>query len=341
VHCMEQAIESTAPALRTTSRSPVSRAFPLVEFPALSKCERDGFTLVELLVVIGIIAVLIGILVPTLNRARESAKTTQCLSNLRQIGQGMHNYVSTQSGYLPPAWIVNNNANDNLDDTWGSILVALRFIPSPTKQGGFNDPESAGDSVFRCPNGINKKHDTSPAPGDPDPLNMYDMVNSYFWRRGSRMMSVSAAGNNTKFVDHWYGANGWDRPNNANDQKKGPLRCLERQADGSITGGPLLRITQVKRSAETVLIFDGLRVFSAKAGAQPTLGKISARHNNRKSVNVLMADGHCETLDAASLPGGKVKVGVQPTTDNKDFTDPDPTATLNAWPYPRFRVDQK
>jgi prepilin-type N-terminal cleavage/methylation domain-containing protein len=60
-----------------------------------------GFTLVELLVVIGIIAVLISILLPTLSKARESAKRTQCLSNLRQIAVFLNLYANSYKQQVP------------------------------------------------------------------------------------------------------------------------------------------------------------------------------------------------------------------------------------------------
>ena len=66
---------------------------------------RRGFTLVELLVVIGIIAVLISILLPTLARAREAANTIKCASNLRSVGQGLLQYVTQNRMTFPASYV--------------------------------------------------------------------------------------------------------------------------------------------------------------------------------------------------------------------------------------------
>ena len=63
--------------------------------------KRAGFTLVELLVVIGIIAVLVGLLLPALTKARQEANSLSCMSNLRQIGIAMAGYAQANNGTYP------------------------------------------------------------------------------------------------------------------------------------------------------------------------------------------------------------------------------------------------
>src|SRR6187402_733969 len=65
------------------------------------KSSKTGFTLVELLVVIGIIALLISLLLPALGKARKSANTAACLSNQRQLVMAMHMYATAYQGRLP------------------------------------------------------------------------------------------------------------------------------------------------------------------------------------------------------------------------------------------------
>jgi prepilin-type N-terminal cleavage/methylation domain-containing protein len=83
--------------------------------------KRRGFTLVELLVVIGIIALLISILLPALSKARKAANTTKCLANMHSIGNALQIYVANNNGYIPGS-----------PNTTGRFLLSTGFSNSNT-----------------------------------------------------------------------------------------------------------------------------------------------------------------------------------------------------------------
>jgi prepilin-type N-terminal cleavage/methylation domain-containing protein/prepilin-type processing-associated H-X9-DG protein len=97
--------------------------------------KRSGFTLIELLVVIAIIGVLIALLLPAVQAAREAARRAQCLNNLKQIGLAIHNYENT-NGVFPPGRINTYIAGNG--HCWGAYSQLLPFVEQQTVFNAMN-----------------------------------------------------------------------------------------------------------------------------------------------------------------------------------------------------------
>jgi prepilin-type N-terminal cleavage/methylation domain-containing protein len=127
-------------------------------FPAVRKRPQSAFTLVELLVVIGIIALLVSILLPTLNRAREAARRTQCLSNLRSIGQMMNMYANQYKGIIPLGFSGPQGGAKAYQNNYslgrrrsGTQIIHYTGVGLLYPAGFMKDIESESGRVFYCP----------------------------------------------------------------------------------------------------------------------------------------------------------------------------------------------
>ena len=111
---------------------------------------RSGFTLIELLVVIAIIGVLVGLLLPAVQQAREAARRSACSNNMKQMGLAVHNYADVHPERFPVGWVGEFEAGEWHGDEgegWGFAAHLLPFIEQKNLFDLFDLTKQVGDNV--------------------------------------------------------------------------------------------------------------------------------------------------------------------------------------------------
>ena len=294
---------------------------------------RFAFTLVELLVVIGIIALLISVLLPALNKAREQAKKVLCQSNMHQLGVMSQIYSNNFNGYIPPGGYRSTATSGN-EDLWPILFVYLKYVPaqpiqlSVTGTGATSSctATSVSPSIFCCPsvldpaligyyvNGVNEdgiwtgvSHVICPAGQDPAYPNGIVYATSYGMNASFQGCSAQGYRNVTS---EWL--------------SNGP----------QIASADCFKYTQIRQTQDHIFMFDGWYVMPENAASQGsgagTINRVRGRHDRFTSTNLLFLDGHVENVPRSSL-----------TNKGTDFTNGSPisnTALGQSRPY--WRWDQ-
>jgi prepilin-type N-terminal cleavage/methylation domain-containing protein/prepilin-type processing-associated H-X9-DG protein len=300
------------------------------------KSRRCGFTLVELLVVIGIIALLISILLPALGSARRQAMTVKCLANMHQLGIAAVMYSNDNKGVVLPSFVWGGPGG-GYSDAWAFLLINGHYLPDPRIQGGSIGPGNS-NSVFMCPavrdlpaadSTVSPAYSTSASVGTVDGYyRTYSTVllpNTLTPTPDPKTNSPAALG--ACIVDIGYGINGATDGNSfGNTPQYLPMQGVSFATPAEITSNghsyfPTPKVTQFRKASQTVMMFDGSQwnVFYTQTahlwrisgsrhgnwrhgGVNPNSGTGNYYDFSSGTCNVLFLDGHAASVSRAQLP---------------------------------------
>ena len=268
------AAENNVLCKNNTSLRPTGRTsrLPQASSSHLHIFTQSAFTLIELLVVIAIIAILAAMLMPALSKARETAKTASCTSNIRQVGMAAINY-SADTGFYPAkyfvgedgkrikgmTWMGTTYGTTDTEPNWGDILLQLGYLPrSCQKKKSTRYVAAAG--ILSCPE---SSRETS---GKCFPSEREGYLASYYQYYPSYVYNAGCDANNSKTERHW-----------------GP-------GFGGNTG---MKATRVRYPSSTMLFADGSYV-AIESTAADYKTRVAKRHNNR--INVVHCDGSVKLM---------------------------------------------
>ena len=326
----EQIIAATTPML---SRRLAGRG----STPALTP---KGFTLVELLVVIGIIALLVAILLPTLSAARRSARGVACLANLKAIGQQTIAYGNDNKQAILPTIIWGAG---NVDDHWPALLISGGYLPRQP-DGRPNDPSvpPEHDSPLMCPEVI-------------DFITQDNAIDGAR-RVVSRVVAPAASADQAMTTDFSYGINGityrgWDQDDPAG-LAKFAAAVFPSSSIGvgpGQNGFPLKKRPMIPEPSRMAFFFDG-REWNFFRGSGLIATRMSgARHGNwdpsepdtTGTCNIAFFDGHAAAVRRDQLPDESTSAwGELPPNPPYPNSPPNLIPMLNAFKGAIYRVDQ-